>query len=110
VTQGPGSGLVGGEFILRYNFGGRDSRIRPFAQLGAGGLYNDIHKDRQQVLVGMGFEFMLLGGFGTHIMLGDNWALNLEADYRHISNAGLASRNGGLNSLGGTLGFSYFFR
>jgi hypothetical protein len=110
VTKGPGSGLAGAEFILRYNFSGRGSRFRPFAQIGAGGLYNDIHKNRQQIVIGMGFEFMLHAGFGTHIMLRENWALNLEAGYRHISNAELSSRNGGLNSFGGTIGFSYFFR
>jgi hypothetical protein len=109
VTQGPGSGLFGWECILRYNFLPENSRFRPFAQLGAGGLYNDIHKTGSQIVIGAGFEFMLHAGFGTHIMLGDHWALNLEADFRHISNADTASRNGGLNSLGGTIGVSYFF-
>jgi hypothetical protein len=109
VTQGPGGGLFGWEFILRYNFLPENSRFRPFAQLGAGGLYNDIYKTGSQIVIGSGFEFMLHAGFGTHIMLGDHWALNLEADFRHISNADTASRNGGLNSLGGTVGFSYFF-
>ena len=109
VTQGPGNGLFGWEFILRYNFLPEHSRFRPFAQIGAGGLYNDIYKTGSQIVIGSGFEFMIHAGFGTHIMLGDHWALNLEADFRHISNADTASRNGGLNSLGGTLGFSYFF-
>jgi len=110
VTQGPGSGLAGGELILRYNFSPRDSRFIPFAEIGAGGLYNDIHTARSQVEIGMGFEFMLHAGIGTHVMFGEHWALNLEADFRHISNASIATRNGGLNSFGGTLGFSYFFR
>ena len=58
----------------------------------------------------MGFEFILHGGLGGHYMLNDQWAVNVEAEYRHISNAELSSRNAGLNSLGGTLGLSYFFQ
>jgi opacity protein-like surface antigen len=110
VTQGPGSGLVGGEFIWRYNFAGHGSRLVPFAQIGGGGLYNDIHKTPSQIEIGMGFEFILHGGLGAHYMLNDKWAVNVEAEYRHISNAEMSSRNAGLNSLGGTLGLSYFFQ
>ena len=109
IYQGPGNGLVGGMLLLRYNFVQPATRLHPYAQIGAGGVYNDIYKNHAQRLIGAAFEFSLQAGAGVQYMLGEKWAFCVEADYRHISNAGLAARNLGLNSVGGLAGFSFFF-
>lgn len=109
VFKGPGKALGGGDLLLRHNFVQDGWKLVPFVQLGGGALDNDIYHQQAQSLVGEGFEFMLTAGAGVRYMITPHWALSLEGDYRHISNADLARRNFGLNSLGGTLGLNYFF-
>ena len=36
-------------------------------------------------------------------------SLDVEAGIQHISNAGLARHNGGINNMGGSVGFTYFY-
>ena len=109
IFKGPGSVLAGGSLILRKNFVQPGSRWVPYAQLEAGALYNDAFEDRVQRALGQSFEFQLGGGFGLRYLASEKWAAFLETDYRHISNAGLASRNAGTNAVGGFLGVSRFF-
>jgi len=109
VFKGPGNFVVGGEAIIRYNFVQPGARIVPYLEFGGGGLYNDVYHQQVQHLIGEGFEFVLHGGGGIRWMINDRWALSFEGEYRHISNAGLAARNQGLNSVGGTLGLNLFF-
>lgn len=109
VFKGPGSVFAGGSLILRRNFVQPGSRWVPYAQLEAGALYNDGFEDRIQRALGQAFEFQLGGGLGIRYLASEAWAVFLEADYRHISNAGLSSRNGGTNAVGGFLGVSRFF-
>jgi hypothetical protein len=109
VTQGPGDLLVGGEIIWRHNFLRPGGSIIPYVQIGGGALYNDIHEDQNQIEVGGPCEFMLHAAAGVRFMLNESWSLNVEGGYRHTSNAAIYDRNAGLNSLGGTLGFSYLF-
>lgn len=109
VYQGPGNGLVGGSLMYRYNFVQPSAKWIPYFQLGAGALYNDIYKDQDQRLIGEGFEFVLHASVGVHYMITDRWAVSAEGGYRHISNADMADRNVGLNSLGGTLGVTWFY-
>ncbi|MBW2675610.1 MAG: acyloxyacyl hydrolase [Deltaproteobacteria bacterium] len=56
-----------------------------------------------------GFIFSDMVGVGLAIFVTDNSALNLEFRVRHLSNAGLAIPNGGVNSYFGTVGYSVFF-
>lgn len=109
VFKGPGSVFAGGSLILRRNFVQPQSRWVPYAQLEAGALYNDGFEDRIQRALGQAFEFQLGGGLGIRYLASEAWAVFLEADYRHISNAGLSSRNAGTNAAGGFLGVSCFF-
>ena len=110
VFKGPGSVFAGGALILRRNFVQPQSRWVPYAQLEAGALYNDGFEDRIQRALGQAFEFQLGGGLGIRYLASEAWAVFLEADYRHISNAGLSSRNAGTNAVGGFLGVSCFFQ
>jgi hypothetical protein len=109
VTKGPGSYLAGGSALWRFNFVQPDSRWVPYLQLGAGALGNNIYKGRGQMEVGEAFEFVLQGDMGLRYLINAQWSISAEAGYRHISNADLASRNEGLNSLGGLMQVSYRF-
>ena len=53
--------------------------------------------------------FALKAAAGFHYTLNERLALNVEGGYIHISNADLASRNYGINALGGSIGITYYF-
>ena len=109
IYQGPGNGLGGATLQLRYNFVQPDTRWVPYFQIGAGGVYSDMYKDRARSVVGSAVNFNLQGAVGVRNLLKEQWAVSLEGGCRHISNAGLSNRNAGLNSLGAQIGLSYFF-
>ena len=109
VVKGPDGFLVGGRLLLRYNFVQPQARWVPFFQLGAGALGDDVYRHRDQRVVGGGFEFTLVADAGLRYFITPQWAAVLMADYEHVSNAGTASRNLGVNAVGGTLGAGYFF-
>jgi len=72
-------------------------------------LGNNIYRGLGQREIGEGFEFLLQGGVGVKYLINDQWSVALEGGWRHISNADLAPRNQGLNSLGGLLQVTYRF-
>lgn len=109
IFEGPGSGLVGGSLLLRYNFVQPESTVVPYFQIGAGGLYSDAAKDHSQRLIGSDFEFNLQASIGVRWFCTPSCAVTLEGGYRHISNADMADRNVGVDSLGGMVGVSFFF-
>jgi opacity protein-like surface antigen len=109
VFDGPGDYLAGGTILWRYNFVQPDSRWVPYFQLGVGAVFNDIHKDYSQRLIGQEWEFDVEAALGVRYFFNDRWSGNLEGGYRHISNAGLNDRNVGLNSLGATIGLGCHF-
>jgi opacity protein-like surface antigen len=110
LFRGPGTGFVGTTLFLRRNFvQSADQTVVPYFQLGVGSLYNDSYKDQSQQSIGAAFEFNLQASLGVRFFLSESCALVLEGGYRHISNADLASRNTGLDSLGASVGVSYFF-
>lgn len=109
VTGGPGNALAGGTLLLRYNLVPRTRKFAPYFQVGAGGLYNDVYQQRTQRVIGAAFEFNLEASLGLRYLCTDRCALFLESGVRHISNAGLARRNNGLNSFGMVAGLSFFY-
>ncbi|HEV7869189.1 MAG TPA: acyloxyacyl hydrolase [Chthoniobacteraceae bacterium] len=109
VVDGPSGGMAGLSLLLRYNFVQPDAHWVPYFQIGAGALYNNIHENEPQRLIGGPFEFNLQAGLGLRYLFSDECAMFVEADYRHISNACLYDRNAGMNSVGGWLGVSLFF-
>ena len=107
-----GSFIAGPDAILRYNFVQPECSLVPYLQVGAGFVLNDAWKLRQgqdQPLLGESFEFLLRAEAGVRYMISDCVSLDIEGGYQHISNAGLSRHNGGVNNLGGTVGFTYFF-
>ena len=56
------------------------------------------------------FELEAHAQIGLRYFISDNWSLDIEGGYQHISNAGMASRNAGVNAgLGGQRGVTYHF-
>lgn len=111
VFEGPGDYLAGAAVLLRYNFVQPEARWVPYVQLGGGMVYNDIYKNRSQRLIGQAWEFDLEASVGVRYFLSERrrWSVNLEGGYRHVSNADMADRNTGLNSLGAGIGLGLHF-
>ncbi len=109
VFQGPGNVLTGATMIFRYNFVQPRARIIPYLQIGAGGVYTDIGERESRGLISLPVEFNLQGIGGTRFMLNDRWSLVIEGVYRHISNAEIKKPNHGIDSVGGNVGFGFFF-
>lgn len=109
VVEGPGNVLAGGTFVFRYNFVQPRARLIPYLQVGAGGVYTDIPEKKSRGLISLPVEFNLQAGAGTRLMLNDRWSIVVEGAYRHISNAEIKKPNFGIDSVGGNLGFGFFF-
>jgi len=109
IFEGPGDVTAGLTLFIRYNFIQPQARVIPYLQIGAGGVYTDISEEKSGGLVSLPVEFNLQSVGGTRIMLNDRWSLVIEAGYRHISNATIHLPNYGIDSVGGNLGFGFFF-
>jgi len=107
--KGPGSYMIGGYLGLRWEKP-LSTRDTFYAQGSFGVLGNDIYSDdRVQKTVGSFIEFRERIAVGLRRALGENGAHSIycELAFEHISNAGLSSRNGGVNGLGLALGVRY---
>ena len=109
VFEGAGSIVVGPSLLLRYDFVQLEARLVPYFQLGIGVVYTDAYQDRGQDAIGRAVEFTIQGSVGTRFALSPRISLDAELQYHHMSNAGLARRNLGINALGGLIGISYFW-
>jgi lipid A 3-O-deacylase len=107
VTEGPGNYLVGGDAIFRYNFFHPGSKLIPYFQVSGGGLHSDATEDPDQRLIGGAFEFVLEADLGVRYLINDRWSILAEGGFQHISNADTASRNVGVNALGGRVGLGF---
>jgi lipid A 3-O-deacylase len=89
---------------LKWNFE-RHGRFSPYLELTGGTLFTN-----HSVPTGTNpVNFMDQAAFGTHI-LGEKYNWNIELRYMHISNAGLATPNPGVNTVQVRLGIGKFFR
>jgi len=109
IFEGWGDIIIGPTFLLRYNFVQPKSKFIPYAQIGAGFVYTDAYKNMNQTVIGQAWEFTPQASLGMKYLAGDNWSLDTEFMYHHISNASIADRNGGINSFGGFVGATYYF-
>lgn len=88
---------------LKWNFE-RHGRLSPYLELCGGALFTD-----HNVPTGTNnVNFTPQAAFGTHI-LGAKYNVSLELRYLHISNAGLATPNPGINTVQVRLGIGKFF-
>lgn len=109
VVTGPGDFIADLALLLRYNFVQPDAKFVPYFQIGAGFAYCNAYTDHSQGLIGEAFEFNLQSAIGARYLFSDRCAAFIEGGWRHVSNAGIASRNLGLNSFGGLVGVSLFY-
>lgn len=88
---------------LKWNFATR-GKVSPFLELNGGVLFtnHDVPTGTNTV------NFASSVAFGAHI-LGPKYNWSLEARYMHISNAGLATPNPGINTVQIRLGLGRFF-
>jgi len=89
-------------FGLKWNFE-RHGRLSPYLELEWGAVHRP-----QRSRLHQQSKLHALGALGTHI-LARNIIGSLELRYLHISNAGLARINPGLNTLEFRLGVGKFF-
>jgi hypothetical protein len=82
-------------------------RIRPYAEFAGGPFWTDlggrIREEANQ------FNFVLTGGVGVSWFIAPQAAINVGYRFHHISNAGTAFPNLGLNASLPFAGFSFFF-
>src|SRR5579864_8541074 len=88
---------------LKWNFE-RHGRVSPYLELCGGALFTDHNVPTGTNTV----NFTPQAAFGAHI-LGAKYNVSLEVRYLHISNAGLATPNPGINSVQIRLGVGRFF-
>ncbi len=101
-TDGFGGGITA---IFRYNFL-PEGRLIPFVEAGPGILSTDF--DLQNHVDGLNFVFQ--AGLGFHCFLSERTALTAEGRFHHISNAGIADPNRGLNSVMFLIGVTTFLK
>lgn len=91
---------------IKYMFVALD-RIRPYVEFAGGPFWTDlggrVHEEANQ------FNFVLTGGAGVSWFLTPQLAFNAGYRFHHISNAGTAYPNLGLNASLPFAGFSFFF-
>jgi lipid A 3-O-deacylase len=89
---------------LKWDFATR-GRVAPYLELNGGTLFTnkDVPAGTNNV------NFTSAAAFGVHLF-GEEYAWSLEARYMHISNAGLATPNPGINTVQIRLGIGRFWR
>jgi lipid A 3-O-deacylase len=102
----PRGTVYGGGFSplgLKWNFAAR-GRFEPYLELNGGTLFTT-----DEVPAGTSnVNFTSAAALGMHL-LGDKHALSVEVRYMHISNAGLATPNPGINTVQVRVGIGKFF-
>ena len=88
---------------LKWDFAAR-GRVEPYLELNGGTLFtnHDVPAGTNRV------NFTSAAAFGLHL-LGEKYAWSVEARYMHISNAGLATPNPGINSVQVRIGVGRFW-
>ena len=109
TTSGYGDYFFRQSVYLRHNWVEPGSRLVPYLQLGFGAIYTDTYKDRSQGAIGQQIEFITRLEAGLHYFVAPNMSLDVEGGLQHISNAGHAERNDGVNAWGGQIGLTYYF-
>src|ERR1022692_2659163 len=91
-------------FGLKWNFE-RRGRLSPYLELSGGTLFSDHNVPTYTNTV----NFTSAAALGTHV-LGAKYNWSVELRYLHISNAGLASPNPGLNTVQVRVGVGKFWK
>lgn len=108
IMSSYGNWFAGSSVFVRYNWADPGSPFVPYAQVGAGAFVNDAYREQTQRAIGQALEFCLHAQLGLKCFVAPNLSLDIEGGFQHISNAGLADRNAGVNAFGGSVGFTYY--
>lgn len=108
IHEGPGDYLAGGSAGLRWTRPLGQDGLAFYAQASIGVLGNDVYKDHTQRSFGSFLEFRdnFTLGLSYPLPRGGGRLVFLEVSVEHISNAGIAEPNGGINTFGVSLGLS----
>jgi hypothetical protein len=87
--------------FIRLVFG--DWVVRPFVEAGEGAVYTDLRKQD----LGSRLQFTSTIGGGLEYEIQPDMSLGLQARFRHMSNAGMASSNPGINTIFGLVGLTF---
>lgn len=91
-------------FALKWDFVTR-GRLAPYLELSGGALFTDHNVPTYTNTV----NFTSAAALGTHV-LGEKYNWSIEVRYLHISNAGLASPNPGINTVQVRVGVGRFWK
>lgn len=91
--------------ILRIHYGFEET-ISPFLELSTAGL---VYTDMKVPETGSDINFSSHVGLGFNWRLSESYRLSLAYRFRHMSNAGLAHENGGINYHQALVGLSFPF-
>ncbi len=108
IYKGPGNYIGGLTGLVRYNFGQPDWKLVPYLQAGVGFIYTDTYKE-DNAPIGQALEFNPQLSFGIRRLINQNWSIDAEAMFHHMSNAGMDDINEGINASGGFIGLTYYF-
>ena len=109
IFEGSGNVMIGPAALVRYNFVQPDWKVVPYVQAGLGFVYTDAYEDKNQRAIGQAIEFTPQAGAGVRILVSKDWSVDVEGMFHHVSNAGMADRNLGINAVGGLVGATYHF-
>ncbi len=89
---------------LTWNFTKHEHFV-PYFELGGGVLFTN---NNVPVITSSTTNFLTHAGVGLHFFTSDRGAITLTTKYEHISNAGLATPNPGINTVQFTVGYNWF--
>ncbi|MEB2283406.1 MAG: acyloxyacyl hydrolase [Myxococcales bacterium] len=87
--------------FVRLVFG--EAALRPFLEAGEGAVYTDLRKQN----LGTRLQFTSTIGGGVEYEVRPGMAIGFQARLRHMSNAGMASGNPGINTVFGLFGITF---
>ncbi|MDF0667514.1 MAG: acyloxyacyl hydrolase [Nitrospira sp.] len=96
ITQPTGAYGIGFTPKVGYTFASF-GRVKPYLEAGGGPIWTNF--DGRIPEQGSNFNFLAWGGGGVTYDLTERWALNAGVRFSHISNAGTANPNAGVNYL-----------
>ena len=109
ITSKYGSWFAGPSFYMRANWLTPGSPVVPYIQFGTGAVLNDAHEDQSQRALGQILQFYQRLEVGAKWFVTPDLSLDVEGGMQHLSNGGMARRNYGVNTMGVTIGFTYYF-
>jgi hypothetical protein len=107
ITGTFGNFFVGPSIVARFDLRDPSCRVVPYFQAGTGFVLTDASHDHTQGAIGEVFEFLQQVEAGVRFKLCNRVDLLCEGGLQHISNAGLARHNLGVNCLGGSMGLRW---